>query len=203
MVIAILEGKKTMTRRVIKSRHESGLFQINTANHEPDFPGYYHNRSVHSIGWNEENVDKDIFCPYGEVGNILWVRETWRGIDQDFGADRFEYKATEKINLIDKWKPSIFMPKEATRIFLEITDIKVERLQDISFHDAIAEGIEREVDSSGKSWFKNYGGVEFSTSHMFKQEPIASFQSLWGKINGEDSWSANPFVWVITFKRIK
>ena len=96
-----------------------------------------------------------------------------------------------------KWKPSIFMPKEACRLFLEVTDIRVERLQDISEEDAISEGIERlkpDGDLSYKSYAVDYDACVF---------PIVSYQTLWQKINGKESWDENPFVWVIEFKKLE
>lgn len=135
-----------------------------------------------------------IKCPYGKKGDILWVRETWRGIEQETGGFRYEYKATEKINLIDKWKPSIFMPKEAARIFLKVTDVRVERLQDISEADAIAEGIVmNNTPHEGWYWMENV----YSTDSA-----LIAYEKLWNKINGKKyPWDSNPWVWVISFEK--
>ena len=182
MVQAILDGRKTMTRRTIK--FPKGWVAEDNAWDWAALREYYPK-------WG---------CPYGQIGDVLWVRETFRGIEQDFGSPRYEYKATEKINLIDKWKPSLFMPKSACRIFLEITNVRVERLQDISEEDSMAEGVIDYEDGTFKNYFKQKGfkdedGVECLSAK-------ASFLSLWCSINGIDSWESNPFVWVVEFKRI-
>ena len=188
MVKAILEGRKTQTRRIIKSRHESGMFAVSTAKYEPDAVGYYHNRCVDSLDWDEGTVDGGgILCPYGEVGDILWVREGWRyagGYESkpDYSVmdiSQFVYKADEEWN--GPFKPSIHMPKNACRIFLEITDIKVERLQDISESDCCKEGC-------GLPVLRDYKKPKFA--------------ALWKSINGDESWDKNPWVWVIEFKVI-
>ncbi|HEY9363866.1 MAG TPA: hypothetical protein VIQ00_11425, partial [Chitinophagaceae bacterium] len=132
-------------------------------------------------------------CPYGKIGDVLWVRETSRINYEEYnipGGISFkkiiEYKADYKNDTsIRKWKPSIFMPKAACRIFLEITDIKVERLQDISGEDAINEGVK--VTSM---WPLCIG------------DAYRAFKSLWQKINGKNSWEVNLFVWVISFRKI-
>jgi hypothetical protein len=128
-----------------------------------------------------------------QPGDLLYVRETWRGIEQDFGPDRIEYKATETINLKDKWRPSIHMPKEAARIWLQVTDVRVERLMDISIADAKAEGVE--IITGGTFPYRHYGSSTASCSNA-----IASFESLWREINGDESWDTNPWVWAINFK---
>ncbi len=151
MVQAILEGRKTQTRRIIKS---------------------------------DLLATKDKY----KVGQTLWVRETWNTLAEfvvkpDYrvmGKDEFVYKADN--DRIDKWKPSIFMPKEACRLRLKITEVRVERLQDITWQDIEKEGIV-------------VPAIEpLSPTHK------ELFESLWQKING--NWEENPFVWVLTFTRI-
>ena len=149
MIQQILDGKKTQTRRIIKS--PTGRFEVATANYEPNAAHYYHNREVIAVDDNDHDV-KTILCPYGQSGDVLWVRETWRPIFKDIRdqgsyelidtvVDYYEYKADKQhhVQKLIKWKPSIFMPKEACRIKLLIKDIRVERLQDISEEDAVAE----------------------------------------------------------------
>lgn len=203
MVQAILEGRKTQTRRIIKSKHESGLYAVSTAKYEPDCRGYYHNRSVQSLDWDEGSCG-DILCPYGEVGDVLWVRETWcKTLDVDEFEDGYLYKAEGSTafqdsdgDIIDlvKWKPSIHMPKAACRIWLEITDIRVEGLQDISEEDAIAEGIwlDTTVLPNG---YTLYGMPHWNTAKE-------CYSVLWEEINGPKSWELNPYVWCLSFKRI-
>lgn len=184
MVQAILEGRKSMTRRIIKS--PTGLFGIGMAKYEPNANFYYHNREVIALDENECSV-KNILCPYGQSGDILWVRESFRYFGYDSskmviykaGHNTINFEADHK----ESWKPSIHMPKAAARIFLKITDIRVERLQDMSREDCKKEGVLLGNDN-GK--FAGWHDV---------------FRDLWEKINGPDSWVSNPWVWVISFER--
>lgn len=176
MVQSILRGEKTQTRRIIKSNEISE--KINLAH-----------------------------CKY-KVGNIFWVRETWRPKGHSFPIGfPFEYKATAKEdgNPIDEpWKPSIFMPKQACRIFLKIKNIKIERLNDISESDAIAEGIERWIEERMKSKPTHYKVYFQNCKHedlmSYTSDPVDSYKTLWQKINGEKSWDENPYVWVYEFE---
>ena len=194
MVQAIIAGRKTVTRRIVKLKH---LPQKDIASIHPDGSGLgwvaWAGKPVGAEFTRQAYPGNDGFkCPYGEPGDILWVREThapW-GYDNSYAykADGFieRYGAWERdtpngisdIERIEKWTPSIFMPKEACRIWLEITQIRVERLQDISREDALAEGV------------LNCPIVG----------PIGNYEFLWEKINGEKSWNDNPFVWVISFQ---
>jgi hypothetical protein len=137
-----------------------------------------------------ENIGK-LKYPYN-VADVLWVRETF-----NLGADeKIFYKAFSDDLYSYRWKPSIFMPKEASRIFLKIKSIRVERLNEISEADAIAEGIEY-VQGIEKNLYYNYLTLEFGCN------AIESFKTLWQKINGRDSWYKNPFVFVYEFERIE
>jgi uncharacterized protein YqfB (UPF0267 family) len=182
MVQAILAGRKTQTRRIIKSRHESGLFQVSRRKSDGQII------SIESLDWDERNCEKNITCPYGQPGDLLWVRESWRGVKQDFGEDRYEYRATEKIDIDTKWKPSIHMPKTAARIWLEVTNVRAERLQDITEHDALQEGMSIRYD-------KDEDGLVVKDKRNTE-----AFEELWQSINGTESWEANPWVWVVEFK---
>lgn len=173
MVKAIQEGRKTMTRRIIK-----GL------------PGNVNNIWFDRAEWIVENDkgqcwDKKLKCPYGKVGDVLWVRET---TTLESITDKAPFHTIYKADVGENypmgssnWTPSIFMPKAACRIFLEITDIRVERLRDISEEDAKAEGV-----------------YVAECCHAYYH----GFSLLWQKINGAESWDANPWVWAISFKRI-
>lgn len=215
MVQSVLSGTKTQTRRIIKSRHESGMFGVETAKFEPDFAGYYHNRIVQEIDEDERSTGRTIFCPYGDIGTVLWVRETFCPImpammsgDEIPDWHYYIYKATNELPLEYKWRPSIFMPKEACRIFLKVTDVRIERLQDISKIDCIAEGI-TQVDNSPMLYnnylFNNklaaWDGYGSITKTYGFSNPKDSYRSLWEKINGADSWANNNFVWVVSFER--
>jgi hypothetical protein len=197
MVQAILEGRKTMTRRIIKSNHESGLFAVGRRKSDGQIT------KITSLDWDEcsGDVTNDIQCRYGKVGDVLWVRETWNCISY-LNPDNTEYKYFYKAdngNDFSKWKPSIFMPKATCRIFLEITNVKVERLQEISDEDAKSEGVEFIPNMAYPQNWKDYSD-EFAPPLI---SPQHSFISLWDSINGEESWEANPFVWVIEFKQIE
>jgi hypothetical protein len=176
MVRAILDGRKTQTRRNIK---------YTTEHRGPINPAYLEAHKDHP-GW------KDI-CPYGQPGDLLWVRETWTQYPIELNPEPCDawYKATSNGPPPPfKWRPSIHMPRWASRITLRITDIRVERLQDISEDDARAEGCPYSAewagrfvdrDETAKTWFK----------------------SLWNKINGPGAWDENPWVWAISFERVK
>lgn len=201
MVQAILEGRKTQTRRVIKNISEEATFfgieenpelvSIDIEQEEPEI----HNGTFALF---EENSSK---FPYGNIGDILWVRETWNNYNENFYGFPDKEIYLYKANGTDRtctWKPSIFMPKDACRIFLEIENIKVERLQEISEEDARAEGIEREWDGIA-TWYKDY----LKPNEMIKRYAKESFESLWKFINGKQSWEENQWIWVIEFKKIE
>lgn len=190
MVQAILKGRKTQTRRIIKPQPLRQLFDVNM--------GY----------WSEEPTD--LKQPYikskYKVGDIMWVRETFaikKPIDAEQDWETFGYKSDGYELMPDeKWKPSIFMPKEACRIFLEVTDVRVERLQDISNEDALKEGI------SNHYLLKSNGYTHYTRPDKFipigsEDAERTSFFSLWMSINGADSLDKNPWVWVYEFKRIE
>lgn len=192
MVQAILDGRKTMTRRVLKTPHDFDVFW----------------KMEHNIAiFNEEDSPLNVIVrPKYKVGDVLYVRETF-GVLHYEGVDTtptYFYKADggEIAQIKGIWKPSLFMPKEAARIFLKVTAVKAERLQDISEEDAIAEGIQpvQDFDSgnglSGRQMYENYLPKGYT-----EVLPIDSFQSLWQSINGPESWDENPWVWAYTFER--
>ena len=223
MVQAILEGRKTQTRRVVKPQpiydlskgvtpFNHGILWGSRSNKNPD--GSY------SL-WKAK-------CPYGKVGDVLWVRETFingnnASLDSNIGKDEkdwtlrywlykdgsqlysdgsyFPENKTGKERGFKgiKWKPSIHMPKAAARIWLEVVSVKVESLQDITEADAVAEGVEPTTTmyEGSVQLYKQYNREPMSYS-----EARGSFQSLWQSINGPESWEANPVVWVIEVKQI-
>lgn len=177
MVRQILAGQKTQTRRIMKPQPILAREQFATKDvftwANKKFPKQ----------WFDENNFKNViadFAPYGGVGSKLWVRETWRESRFHY-QPKYLYKETDD-NAFETWKPSIHMPREASRITLEITDIRVERLDEISFDDCFAEGITEAEVGIGS--------------------PKNVFRNLWTKINGADSWNQNNWVWVISFKRV-
>lgn len=184
MVQAILDGRKKQTRRIIKPQPQ-------------DVTIYGDGKVV----WHPEVIKR----PY-EIGDVLWVRETF---GQIISLDEIVYKADICSPEVDKpffgWKPSIFMPKTACRLYLQVKNIRVERLNDISEEDAIAEGIENLSETEFNcNLFKNYlsSENEMDYQNFTTDNAVLSFQTLWHKINGPTSWVKNPFVWVIEFERI-
>jgi hypothetical protein len=180
MVQAILEGRKNQTRRIIKK--------------QPHIAGEW---IMQGISWLFPNVNPYIKlkCPYGQPGDIFWVRETWSKTD----SGHIIYKATNK-GFSPVWKPSIFMPKAACRIWLKVTDVRVERLQEITEEDAIAEGIEKYGPFGEYKGSKHPGGGMMKFGAYGKAS--RAYEDLWESINGNGSWKKNPWVWVIDFKQI-
>jgi len=210
MVRAVLEGRKTQTRRIMKVQPESAEF-------ESRFIIYSTKPS--EIGkwcWAEPGVFVNprrsalFSCPFGAVGDRLWVRETWADVNHE-GCPAVAYRADGEVRDLNeddgeendhnlekylfanwypdlisgtegRWTPSIHMPRWASRITLEITGVRVERLQDISEADCAAEGL-------GSPFLRDYKKPKFA--------------ALWQSIYGEESWQANPWVWVIEFKRVE
>ena len=191
MVHAILEGRKTVTRRVVKPNYrddEIGFNIITNSN-----TGAYV-RIEYFDEW--ENETRYMHDPY-RPGDILYVRETWdrRPLSLD-GPDMFYYKADGDLRpdgWRDKWRPSIHMPREAARLFLRVTDVRVERLWDITEEQAVKEGFYRGWSLTEKS----------SIAATAKQ----AFMWFWDKFikiaqRVLYGWAANPWVWVIEFERI-
>lgn len=184
MVQAILEGRKTQTRRIIKPQpiidQDSGFV----------FDGR-HTQQYDLHNWRYQFVDD--FSRWMPEDR-LWVREK----TGDYQNRMFDLPPVYRTEIPDdragfyKWHPSIHMKKQYARIWLEVTDIRVELIQEISEADAIAEGISPEV--TGDYLFENYNKVGY---RWIKAKE--SYRSLWESINGKESWEVNPWVWVIDF----
>lgn len=209
MVRALLSGTKTQTRRVAKFPYDPP---------EGFYPDLY-NHGEQWTFWGPRGTEKSgqsclpyIKCPYGQPGDRLWVRETCRAEELESGLDGVRYLADDAFIPIEnspeaaeKWVsmhnyrwgkgltvPAIHMPRRASRITLEVTGVRVERLKDISADDCMAEGavvhrntgdlLDRGIIKDDWRWRNQY-------------------HALWEEINGPDSWEANPWVWVIEFKR--
>lgn len=209
MVRAILDGRKTVTRRAVK---KPAALDCLAAGFEPSFltlPG---------------NAD---LCPYGKPGDRLWVRETFALLGNEDGVcvdwndnlvkgdehaaariyrasctvgdyglwqipDKAEWKPdTDELQYEGAWRPSIHMPRWASRILLEITDVRVERLQDITYEQAAAEGVHR---GPLREWCASDEG---GACHKY---PVPAFRDLWQSVGGD--WQANPWVWVVEFKQV-
>ncbi|MHB0925981.1 MAG: hypothetical protein ACYC1F_05720 [Gallionellaceae bacterium] len=197
MVHALLEGRKTLTRRIVKMKPSDWCKEIKgDCWHQNDIAEWrlQGDRWFGLMGWYTLAFAD---CPYGQPGDRLWVRETQlpKASGTIYRADFSEFEAAGLGGMYGGWKPSIFCKREHSRILLEITGVRVERLQDISCADAKAEGIERSRD--GMMW-RDY----ISASHA-QINPIDSYRTLWESINGPGSWDANPWVWVIEFKSVK
>ncbi|EKT3118015.1 hypothetical protein QD871_005067 [Salmonella enterica] len=193
MVNAILSGRKTQTRRPIKWK-QTRFTEIAERDDGSLWP------------WAEDcERGGDIWfaCPYGEIGDRIWVRETFRVHSRATDVATLVYRAsvrnswTEQTHRVpiavcdkpatpEKWTPSIHMPRWASRILLEITDVRVEKLRDLSEEDAKSEGITPPAGGVLPGW-----------------EYRINFRDLWMDIYGTDSWEANPWVWVIEFKRVE
>lgn len=199
MVRALLDGSKTQSRRVVKFPHKNPLGTWEpTSIGGPNGGRLADGGTVPEQGaiWHTRTGDC-LSSPYGQPGDRLWVRETW--IDASsalhscviYRADGDEQACGEP------WKPSIHMPRWASRILLEIVSVRVERLTDISESDAIAEGIEPVYGV-----WRDYQNQPSVNHHPAWSTAIDSYRSLWESINGTGSWDLNPLVWVIEFKRV-
>lgn len=189
MVRAILDGRKSCTRRLVKPQpDEKHTYPLGFATDSTE------KRDVGCFGFGIDEYGGSIQYvkpPYGyEPGDILYVRETWcddRQFTHDSTPGRYFYKASESENF--KWKPSIHMPKEAARIWLKVTGVRVERLQEITIDDIRNEGL--------SSMAVHAGDMEIA---------IEEWKNLWNStIKKSDlnryGWDANPYVWVIEFER--
>lgn len=182
MVRALLAGRKTQTRRVVKPQPEClrdvQALQFHVATGEPL-----------AIGKG---------CPYGAPGDRLWVRETHLPTASGvyYRADFSEFEAAGHGAMYGGWKPSIHMPRWASRLTLEIVAVRVERLQDISEADARAEGLYSNPKYTHAVLY-TWDGVQGNSNN-----PRYAYQLLWESIKGPGSWALNPWVWVIEFKRI-
>lgn len=196
MVRAILDGRKTCTRRVIKPQPQSRLCYTYAGSHKGCIGKWtYPNRGAHEF-WGEEyklpenikdeELSKQWNPPY-HTDDILYVRETWKKAPNGY----FYYEDWQRNDIADvtKWKPSIYMPKEAARIWLKVTDVRVERLQEITSEQICREGVE----------------VEYP--HVLNgEEKRYAFSTLWNSTIKKSNlnrygWDANPWVWVIEFER--
>lgn len=190
MVRGILDDRKTQTRRIAKVTSD----------------GCKEGSITPLAGFVPRSIEHHIsYCPYGKPGDRLWVRETFCYHD-DLAI--YLYKADCDSSV--RWKPSIHMPRSASRILLEITCVRVERLQDISEDDAIAEGL-KAITKDGRTI--KYGipdsdGYPGNDNHGWhwcdwNVSPVVAYKRLWESINGHGSWDLNPWVWVVEFKLLE
>jgi len=213
MVRALLAGTKTQTRRIVKIQPDNSAdgiladYALDATGKRARFALWYMSADERmAADWYVHNEPQ--FCPYGQLGDRLWVREVWARDDEDGQlmyradvgkdpyADAWEQGRNEGVPRY-RWKPSIHMPRAASRITLEITGVRVERLQDISEADALAEGVtpKWEPGCSGRL-------MEAISGFMSFHPAASAYADLWEQINGPGSWDANPWVWVVEFKRV-
>jgi hypothetical protein len=189
MVRAILNGQKTVTRREIKPsmRSADSSFELHRQEDESWRPMHTFDESC----MDAKGTEHPIVCPYGQPGDRLWVREAWAQINvaQAPGESWVVYRECDnRTDYGGPWKPSIHMRRRDSRILLEVTDVRVELLQDISEEQAEAEGV---------------GFLRHATDADETLTAAQLFECLWSSINGDESWNGNPWVWVVEFKRIE
>lgn len=223
MVRAILDGRKTQTRRVCKIQPMLANFSDG-----PMAKGRY------PKDWDEEDLAYfvETFCPYGSPGTRLWVRETWAdytefvSLDPDDmvplpeGYGCIAYKSDMEVRQYGvtlrepedwkadrdhkiRWRPSIHMPRWASRLTLEVTDVRVERVQDIGIYDIAAEGLDISGLVAGFEVESDYAPGD--SPQDFVDAAREEFQELWDSINAKRGygWDTNPWVWVVEFKRVE
>ena len=215
MARAILDGRKTQTRRIMKIQPSDGFHPTHNG-YDLDLNAHWYTPGVVDKNGYLQPAKKDVFgvadenegytCPFGAVGDRIWVREAFQGplVSEELleeyraypekfenpeyceyaadGGPRPEYCDPDD-NLRHGWRPSIHMPRWASRLTLEITSVRVERLRDLSEDDAKSEGITPPSGGVLPGW-----------------EYRINFRELWMSIYGSDNWEANPWVWVIEFK---
>mgnify|MGYP000054621868 CR=1 FL=1 len=222
MVRAILSGEKTQTRRVLSVQPPAPhyRFSTNVCSTNSRQEGKHHWVDVRNDPFELVDSSQPCFsCPYGYVGERLWVRETFLEFVDDhiINGNNFAYRADirsrlseeMRIDLGYKWSSPLFMPRRASRITLEIKNLRVERVQEISEADAKAEGI-ISLTKDGEIW--KYGLGNHEHLPLLPDWPWTEWQHtardayarLWDLINGEKHpWESNPWVWVINFERVK
>lgn len=194
MVRALLKGTKTQTRRRVKLDRwmvTAGMSLVGATRDPGMGDGEY--LKVPNIA---DGTRHRLYCPYGVPGERLWVKETC--FDNDNGGEwiyRADGEFDDQFEMVEgdpKWTPSIHCPRRASRILLEITEVRVERLRDISGCDCLAEGVE--VDT--------YDVVGPGAIAMRTVRALNAYRALWDEINGAGAWAANPWVWVLTIRRV-
>lgn len=196
MVRAILEGHKTQTRRVAKLTDTGRVKAVGSPKN-----------------WHVDDPAATLACPYGQPGDQLWVRESFSFHEAPINPYFLPPDAPGEAIGIHYWadgnpewgnwdkpRPSIHMPRRASRISLEVTGVRIERLHAITEADARAEGVETDEFMEFMDWAHSVAPRDVSCEFPALR---GEFRKLWEKINGTDSWDANPWVWVIEFKRVK
>ncbi len=208
MVRAILAGRKTQTRRVVKPQWEPDAMPEEMSSTTPEG---WQTAGRSGRWWCGTGADQEKACPYGKAGDRLWVRETFYcdvpDEQEDDRGENLYYRADGECCQIipecacaevgkPRWRPSIFMPRWACRIILEVTDVRVERLQEIGEVDAEAEGSAHRITGDG-DLAGAFAHIEGPVSY------VAHFKGLWDGINAKRGfgWDENPWVWVVGFRK--
>lgn len=204
MVKGIIQRIKNQTRRVFKGTVPDGATVVpyQETNGDTRF-GYW---------YGIELVPANIKCPYGVVGDYLWVKETYAAV-LNLGVDKsgnwpselftYTYKADDIVRPVQGWKSAMFMPRDVSRILLKITGIRVERLFDISEQDAIDEGVESVKWADGVTRYLNYTIRTHNDLPINNMDARRSYFTLWEHISGRKSFESNPYVWVINFEVVE
>ena len=230
MVCAILEGRKTQTRRVVKPQPHRVY----------DIAGATFDASDGVWAWHDSTEKicnlRRFACPYGKHGELLWVKEAWRYAGwSDDGEPKIEYaaggsawpkvpeerldgvldiwaalsaadnRAIDRVSADRRWRSPIHMPRWASRLTLKITGVRVQRAQQITLDDAISEGV-REVTKDGvvkKFCVYDRGDMSSVPWQDMPRDAVSCYRTLWDSINGKSHpWASNPWVWVVEFKRV-
>ncbi|MHB1956378.1 MAG: hypothetical protein ACYCOU_21830 [Sulfobacillus sp.] len=226
MVRAILEGRKSQTRRIVKPAPYLQEISGTYGGRMLCFPDRA--RKGHGLIWPNAREAIIAQCPHGTIGDRLWVRETWRPdppCHSSWASTEFYGCRDAALSLIPKeyrnpthclfsascayrdtisWRSPIYMPRWASRLLLEITDVRVQRVQEISEEDAIAEGARRFKDLPRT---RAYQSCEWSMETPSNRDQCLgcakyAFGNYWNSLHGEVSWDANPYVFAISFRRI-
>ena len=199
-VRAILRGEKTQTRQPVKPQP---IFL-----HEANPPRWlWAVKKWHQVEWVDKIQPLSIvdYCPFGQPGDRLWIRETFVEHPQfselAYRAEGEEFEGGGGFTWKPKWSPPVYMPRKFSRITLEITDVRAEQVQDITEDDARAEGVDTEFRIAvARIDGGPYRHIQYHCSHR------GGFANTWRKLYAKRpgfSWDANPWVWVITFKRVE
>ena len=204
MAAANWDGLKTHSRRDVKKLLRFGKI---TEFGPSDTPGYdWHFRDKRML-WNDlRHAELLKYCPYGRVGDLLWAREAWSPIPNTGSHDSdssWAYRGggyikppaawahEELLARVEKWRPAMFMPRWASRMTLELTEVRVERVQEISEEDAAAEGMPDPYLGDGDPPYEE---------SVIMVSRFLQYRNLWNEINGPDSWAKNPWVWVLVYE---
>lgn len=224
MIVALLAGRKGQTRRIVKPQPDpiATSCGVNTSSDPLHIDQWQWLSGEPSDCDTWEMVGDWFWCQYGRPGDLLWVRETWQHSNSPDGPADPDCSIFYRADYLDdplgvdlerscdgirrRWVPSIHMPRTASRLTLRITDVRVERLQDISEEDANAEGVEWETADPPFCyvpgiWPHSITAVGIEDMHDGHER--ACYAKLWDHINGTDSWAANPWVWALSFDVIK